>query len=177
MTELFEGSGNGPMTGDVRQERRAPRFAGLDPEDRRSKFGRSVRGLIVGVLAVTLLSVPSVGFAGEKAAEVSKESGLGAAAAVSSLIYGPVKLVWAAGGLIVGSLAWVFTAGDTEVASTVYTRSLRGDYVITPGILLGEEPLEFIGRDSEPYRAKTEAVASADIPTVVDDSGYDEMGW
>jgi len=96
---------------------------------------------------------------------------------VSSLIYGPVKLLWATGGLIVGSLAWVFTAGDTEVASTVYTRSLRGDYVITPAILLGDEPLEFIGRDSEPYRAKTEAVASADIPVVVDESGYDEMGW
>jgi len=136
-----------------------------------------MRGLLVGALAVALLSVPSVGFAGEKASEVSRESGLGAAAAVSSLIYGPVKLAWATGGLIVGSLAWVFTAGDTEVASTVYTRSLRGDYVITPAILLGDAPLEFIGRDSEPYRAKTEAVASAEIPPAVDESGYDEMGW
>ncbi len=177
MTELFEGSGNGPIKGDVRLERGPTPIAGQHEQGRRSKFGRSLRGLLIGALAVALLGMPSVGFAGEKAAEVSRESGLGAAAAISSLIYGPVKLVWATGGLIVGSLAWVFTAGDTEVASTVYTRSLRGDYVITPAILLGDEPLEFIGRDSEPYQAKTESVASAEIPTVVDESGYDEMGW
>ena len=178
MTELLERSGNGPMAGDVRLENDTTHDMGMNENGRRLKCGRSMRGLLIGVLAVTLLCAPSVGFAGEKAADVSRESGLGAAAAISSLIYGPVKLLYATGGLIVGSFAWIFTAGDSEVAEKVFTRSLRGDYVITPGILLGEEPLEFIGRDSEPYRPKTEAVASADIPTVaVDESGYDEMGW
>lgn len=177
MTELLEGSGNGPMTGDVRLNNDTTSDTGMSRNSRQSKAGRSMRGLLVGVLAVTLLCAPSVGFAGEKAADVSRESGLGAAAAISSLIYGPVKLVYATGGLIIGSFAWIFTAGDTQVAETVFTRSLRGDYVITPGILLGEESLEFIGRDSEPYRPKTEAVAAAEIPTVVDESGYDEMGW
>jgi hypothetical protein len=185
MTDLLEGSGDGPMTGDVRLECDAPHDIGLggiiaEPvrrKRRRLKGGRSMRGLLAGVLVVTLLCAPSIGFAGEKAADVSRESGLGAAAAISSLIYGPVKLVYAVGGLVVGSFAWVFTAGDSKVAETVFTRSLRGDYVITPGILVGDEPLEFIGRDVEPYRPKTEAVASAEIPPVVDESGYDEMGW
>jgi hypothetical protein len=189
MTDLLEGSGNGPMTGHVRLESDTLHDIGLDGfnaveavnvvngKGRRLRDGRSIRGLLVGVLAVTLLCAPSIGFAGEKAADVSRESGLGAAAAISSLIYGPVKLVYATGGLIVGSFAWAFTAGDSEVAETVFTRSLRGDYVITPSILVGDQPLVFIGRDVEPYRPKTEAVASAEIPAPVDESGYDEMGW
>ena len=185
MTELFEASGIGPKTGDLcpendtqlgktrcgKNERRS------QARHPRSLRLRGLRGVLVGVLAVTLLIAPGVGFAGEKAADVSRESGLGAAAALSSLVYGPVKLLYATGGLVVGSFAWIFTAGDSDVAETVFTRSLRGTYVITPEILLGEQPLEFIGRDSQPYQPKTEAVASAEIPPVVDESGYDEMGW
>ena len=137
-----------------------------------------MNGLLAGVLAVTLLGAPSIGWAGEKATIVSKEGGIGAAAALSSLIYGPVKLIYAAGGLVVGSFSWIFTAGDTAVAEKVFTRALRGTYVITPGILLGEEPLEFIGRDVEPFRPKTAAEVSAKVPPpVIDESGYDEMGW
>jgi hypothetical protein len=142
------------------------------------KSGRLFRGLLVGVLAVTLIGAPSVGFAGEKAASVSRESGLGAAAAISSLVYGPVKVFYALGGLVIGSFAWVFTAGDSEVAEMVFTRSLRGTYVITPEILVGDERLEFIGRDSYEEPAATETVAVAETPTAIpDDSGYDEMGW
>jgi len=140
--------------------------------------GGFARRLLVGALVICLLTAPSVGFAGSKAADTSRESGLGAAAAISSLVYGPVKLVYAIGGLVVGSFAWAFTAGDTQVASTVFTRSLRGTYVITPEILLGEERLEFIGRDLDDEPVRTETVAAADPPPAVyEDSGYDEMGW
>lgn len=142
------------------------------------KSGLLFRSLLVGVLAVTLMGAPSIGFAGGKAASVSRESGLGAAAAISSLVYGPVKVLYALGGLVIGSFAWVFTAGDSEVAEMVFTRSLRGTYVITPEILLGEERLEFIGRDSYEEPARTETVAVAEAPpATTDDSGYDEMGW
>jgi hypothetical protein len=144
------------------------------------KSGRTLRLLLVGVLAVTLLGAPSVGFAGEKAATVSRESGLGAAAAISSLVYGPVKVLYAVGGLVIGSFAWVFTAGDSQVAEQVFTRSLRGTYVITPEILVGEERLEFIGRDvhESVAPATTETVAAAETPSATyDESGYDEMGW
>jgi hypothetical protein len=138
-----------------------------------------LRGLLVGVLAVTLLGAPSVGFAGGKASETSREGGLGAAAAISSLVYAPVKLIYALGGLVVGGFAWAFTAGDSEVAEKVFTRSLRGTYVITPGILLGEESLEFIGRDvPDEAPAPMESVAAADTSSAsYDESGYDEMGW
>jgi hypothetical protein len=125
------------------------------------------------VLALALIALPSAG-------EVGRESGLGAAAAISSLVYGPLKLVYATGGLVVGAFAWIFTAGDTQVAEKVFTRSLRGTYVITPEILLGEERLEFIGRDLGNRPARTENVASASSatrPVPVEDPEYDELGW
>lgn len=174
MRELLDRSGNRPELGGVCLHVENENEVGRSHLKKR----QVLTGLLAGVLAVTLLGAPSVGFAGEKAAVVSRESGIGAAAALSSLIYGPIKLVYATGGLIVGSLSWLFTAGDNEVAEKVFTRSLRGTYVITPGILLGEEPLEFIGRNVEPFRPKTEAVASAEVtPPEIDDSSYDEMGW
>ncbi|MAG33430.1 MAG: hypothetical protein CL908_21345 [Deltaproteobacteria bacterium] len=133
--------------------------------------------MLVGLVSIALLGAPSVGFAESEASEVGREGGLGAAAALSSLIYGPVKLLYATGGLIVGSFAWAFTAGDTEVASEVFTRSLRGNYVITPAILTGEERLEFIGRDVDEPVPPTEAVAQAPTSEGLGDPSYDESGW
>lgn len=141
------------------------------------------RGLAVA-LAAGLLATPSLALAGDHTKEVSKESGLGAAAALSSLVYSPIKLVYAVGGLVVGSLAWVFTAGDTNVADKVYVRSLRGTYVITPDILRGEEPLVFIGRDPSVMPVEQpKAVATgpvADAPTAGDAysaDAYGDSGW
>ncbi len=141
MTELNIGSGASPRAG-------------------------AVRLTLVALLTIAMLGVPSASFAnktGGRAAVTGKESGLGAAAALSSLVYGPLKLAYATGGVLVGAFAWAFTAGDTEVADKVFTRALRGNYVITPEILMGQAPLHFIGRDdeSEPSMARPEAIASA----------------
>ena len=167
-------SGERPRTGDVRAQRR----------DRRSLRSR----LSATLLVIALATAPTAAFA-DDAAETGRESGLGAAAALSTLVYGPVKLLYATGGLIVGSFAWAFTAGDTQVAEKVFTRSLRGTYVITPDHLTGEQPLLFIGRADTGAATTTttrpEAVASAasaqreaaDEIEGFDDSGYDEMGW
>jgi len=88
---------------------------------------------------------------------VAAEGGLGMAAAISSLIYGPTKTVYALGGTVIAGCAWVFTGGDTRVASTVITRSVRGTYVITPETLKGRQELEFVGRAPE-YRSQPGAV-------------------
>ena len=139
------------------------------------------RMFVTGLLAAVLVTAPSMAFAESDSAVVSKESGLGAASAISSLFYGPVKIVYALGGVIIGGFAYAFTAGDTEVAKTVFTRSLRGDYVITPAILTGEDRLEFIGRDLDDTPAPTASVASA-APAYEDtttdySADYDDLGW
>ena len=76
-------------------------------------------------------------------------AGWGALSALTSLVYAPVKVVYAVGGLVVGGFAWVFSAGDNDVVRTVTTPAVRGDYVVTPEHLRGKRPLDFIGRDPE----------------------------
>jgi len=139
------------------------------------------RQLLTALVALALLGAPSVGFAGEAARETGREGGLGAAAALSSLVYAPVKLLYATGGLIVGSFAWAFTAGDTEVAEKVFTRSLRGHYVVTPDHLTGERELVFIGRDVAGTSSGSTAHVASAAPVVAEpapvETEYDEMGW
>jgi hypothetical protein len=181
MTIELDRSGSRPKHVDVRPE---THDAGVQ-EQATLRSGKLGRMLLVGLVALAMIAAPSVGFAGEKAAETGREGGLGAAAAISSLVYGPVKLLYATGGLVVGAFAWAFTAGDTQVAEKVFTRSLRGTYVITPDILTGERELVFIGRDVDEPRAHTAALASASTGTAgidapsesIDDNDYDEMGW
>ena len=84
-----------------------------------------------------------------RADSAGAEAGYGILAGVCSLVYAPVKVVYALGGALVGGFAWVFSAGDNDVARAVVTPAVRGDYVITPSILRGEDDLEFIGRDPE----------------------------
>lgn len=164
MNDSRYGAGESPWVGDVR------------PHETLSATGLG-RLFIAGLLAAVLALAPSAAFAENNAAEVSKESGLGAAAALSSLIYGPAKILYATGGVIIGSFAYAFTAGDSQVAEKVFTRSLRGDYVITPGMLLGEESLEFIGRDL-PETPAPAAVAAAPVYDDADyASEYDDLGW
>ena len=71
-------------------------------------------------------------------------AGLGAT--VCTLVYSPVKLAYAASGLVVGSMAWVWSFGSRRVTRPIFDAALRGDYVVTPEHLLGRRKLEFIGR-------------------------------
>ena len=65
---------------------------------------------LVALLAVLLAGAPGTAWAG-RSGEMSKQAGLGFGSAVASLIYAPVKLCYALGGLVVGGLAWAFSGG------------------------------------------------------------------
>jgi hypothetical protein len=91
----------------------------------------------------------------------AKEAGIGSAAAVSNLVYGPVKVAWATCGTLIAGFAWAFSGGDGEVASTVLTRAVRGTYVITPDTLKGQREVEFVGRSPQYRSAPPAQVASA----------------
>jgi len=74
--------------------------------------------------------------------------GLGLGSFVTSLIYAPVKLVYATGGVIFGGFGWVLSGGDTETAKSIIDPAVRGDYIVTPDILRGNRKLEFFGERS-----------------------------
>jgi hypothetical protein len=77
------------------------------------------------------------------------EAGLGVAAGLISVFYAPAKVLYAAGGGLVAGLAYVVSAGDMQVVDPILTPALRGDYVVTPAHLRGEQQLEFVGREPE----------------------------
>ncbi len=104
----------------------------------------------LAVCALMLALQPSPASANSGASE----AGTGAASAISSLVYGPIKIVYATLGTVFGGFAWALSGGDTEVLSAVVSPAIRGDYVITPGHIRGERSVEFIGRRPE-YREDT----------------------
>ena len=104
---------------------------------------------MLGVLVFLLQASPA------SADSKGASAGLGSAAVISSLIYGPVKMAYSIVGLVFGGIAWGLSGGDTEVMSAVITPAVRGDYVVTPSHLRGEEHLEFIGRRPDDYREET----------------------
>ena len=116
-------------------------------------------------LAMTWLLCGFIGLAPSVAMadslEMSKDAGLGAGAAVVSLVYAPTKLCYAVGGLVIGGLAWAFSGGDQSVAKVVLTPSVLGDYVITPDHLRGDRPVEFFGRDPEYVEEELDLVVSS----------------
>jgi hypothetical protein len=106
-----------------------------------------VRSLLAVVfLCATLLATPA-------SAEETRERntaatyGLGLGSVLCSLVYGPVKVVYATLGTVIGGTAWVLTGGRSDVAREIIEPSVRGDYIVTPKNLTMEEPLVFTGRE------------------------------
>jgi hypothetical protein len=117
-----------------------------------------MRLLTIAVFALGLTLAPAKSRAQQE--DLGNEAGWGAAAALSSLLYSPVKLIYALGGGLTAGMAWLFSAGDSDVVNPIIDASLRGDYVITPSHLRGERPVEFIGRSPEHTASQQEAPPS-----------------
>jgi len=73
------------------------------------------------------------------------ETGMEAASAVATMAYFPAKAAFALGGGIVGGLTYAFTGGDEAATSKIWRASMEGDYMIEPGHLTGDNPINFVG--------------------------------
>jgi hypothetical protein len=69
----------------------------------------------------------------------------GLTAGVCSIIYAPLKILYAGSGIAVSGAALLVSAGDSTAASRVFRNSVRGDYVVTPSHLKGDRTLHFQG--------------------------------
>jgi hypothetical protein len=118
------------------------------------------RSALLSALILALAAAPTAAWA-EMGSDVPNEGGIGALAALGTLIYGPVKLTYATLGVIVGGAAWGLSGGDQAVLESVVTPALRGDYVVTPAHIKMERSLEFYGRDPQ-LRTAQQASAPPD---------------
>lgn len=119
----------------------------------------TVRSLASLALVIALSLATSVHAEEKRERNLAAHYGLGVGAAICSLVYGPVKIVYATLGAITSGFAWVLTGGRTDVAREIIVASVRGDYVVSPENLTFSEPLVFTGRDS-----------ALDRPAAADDS-------
>ena len=124
--------------------------------------------LLLALCTVTI--VPSV-WSQESAATSSSQgtaggtasgAGMGAVAAVSTILYFPLKAAFAIGGGIVGGLAYVFSGGNEQAAKSIWNTSLLGDYYISPDQLEGNRPIRFLG-----VAESNDAPASASAPEAI----------
>jgi hypothetical protein len=94
-----------------------------------------------------------------------REAGFGAAAALISLVYCPLKLLYAASGIALGGGSFLWTWGDSDAAMAVVDTSVGGDYVVTPEVLGGSADLRFTGEPVEDApHSPVAAVATAGPP-------------
>jgi hypothetical protein len=71
-------------------------------------------------------------------------AGLGAG--VFTLVYTPVKITYAVGGLVVSGLVYVFSGGDSSRTASLARFVAGGDYVVTPDHLTGKRLLRVTGQ-------------------------------
>jgi hypothetical protein len=117
------------------------------------------RGALSSALILMLVGMPGAAWS-EEAEGLSSEAGIGAVSALTTLIYGPVKIAYATLGLVIGGAAWGLSGGDQVVFDSVITAAIRGDYVVTPEHIRMERGLEFYGQDPS-YRNREVQHASA----------------
>ena len=106
-------------------------------------------------VAIVLCVCAVLNGSGGSSAAAATESGRSAdghsvptyfAAVVANIFYIPAKVVFAAAGAVTSGLAYAVTLGDTSVSNSIWNTSVNGDYVVTPRMIEGREPVDFTGK-------------------------------
>ena len=74
-----------------------------------------------------------------------EDAGWGTLTVLTNVVYMPAKIIYATAGGLTGALALGLTAGDMKTAETVWVTTMAGTYVVTPGMLQGQDPIAFTG--------------------------------
>lgn len=128
------------------------------------------KAFIIVLVSMWILSPFTLG-AAEPAAENQPPSqaepssgedlGYGVGSVLASMFYSPFKLTYAGLGLLTGGLGFVLSGGNTDVANNIISPAVRGNYIVTPRHLKGEEPLIFVGLPPSPEPAQPQQASSA----------------
>ena len=63
----------------------------------------------------------------------------------TNVVYFPIKVVYAGLGGLVGGMAYLVTAGDTQAFWSIWDAAAGGSYFVTPSMLEGKEDVRFRG--------------------------------
>lgn len=102
-----------------------------------------MRRLVVPLLALALLgpSAPTWAESSSTAAEVASSAG----SAFGTLIYAPLKVTFC----MLGGIGSGFTAVfSPPTAGKVAMAACGGDWIVTPNVVRGREPVKFVGETS-----------------------------
>jgi len=121
---------------------------------------------IVIVTFCSLITVPawSQSSSSDQQQGTASGAGMGAASAVSTIVYFPFKAAFAIGGGIVGGLAYAFSGGSEQTAKNIWIPSMYGTWVITPEHLNGERPVRFLGVAAESERTMADNAPMGNLP-------------
>lgn len=107
-------------------------------------------GLAVGVALSLACAQPIPARAAENPPSLTGAAGYGVGSVLSTAVYAPVKIIYAALGSLTGGLAWLASGGNDELAEVVIGPAIRGTYVITPEALRAPDfpsNVAFVGRE------------------------------
>ena len=108
--------------------------------------------LIVALIGSPVLSGRAEAEAQQAAPQATESTtaqdvGYGVGSFLLSLFYTPLKVTYATFGTVVGGLAFVATAGNTDMTKRIVLPAVRGDYVVTPSHLKEGKAPVFVGSD------------------------------
>ena len=110
--------------------------------------GRSCMRSLTVACAIAAVIAWGVNVAGAEDSGTPSGAGLQAASWLASVPYGAAKVLYAVSGGVVGSLAWVMTGGNTDIAKAIWSPTMTGHYIVQPQNLTGDQPLRFVGGGS-----------------------------
>lgn len=125
-----------------------------------AKTGRG-RRIVAALTLAVVVATGGPAWADEEN-RFATDFGYGVGAFFTNLIYMPTKFTYATLGAITGGFAYVLTGFNFNVAKSVWVPSTGGDYVITPSMLRGEDPIYFSGT-TQPKRERA-ARDEEDLP-------------
>jgi hypothetical protein len=134
------------------------------------KWRRSVAVLLI-VTFMGLTMIPSGSTLAEdqlSGTDSSEDTGMQVTSWLLSVPYCIGKSAFAITGAVVGGLGYLFSAGNSKTAQSVWTTSIYGTYILRPAHLRGEEPIHFLGKtdgdQSEPLPRPVERASVTSEP-------------
>ena len=116
----------------------------------RAKSRSRMRSVTIITAAALLIALGGQSaMAADETGNTASGAGLQAASWLATVPYGAAKVVYAVSGGVIGSLAWVMTGGNTDVAKAIWSPSMTGHYIVQPQNLTGDRALHFIGGSSD----------------------------